>query len=163
MSISRRGLLVAGVALVAAAGGAAFWMSGPEQLEAHAFYAVDGVAIRGTDPVAYFTEGAAVAGSAEFSHEWSGATWHFASADNRDAFAAEPTAYAPQFGGFCAWAVAEKGELYSTQPDNWAVVDGKLYLNFNDDIQERWNADRPGFISEGDRRWPELRADAEET
>jgi YHS domain-containing protein len=114
------------------------------------------VALGGTDPVGYFTEGRPVAGQAAHSFDWNGATWHFASAENRDAFAADPARYAPQYGGFCAWAVAEKGKLYSTQPDNWAIVEGKLYLNFNDDIQGKWQADVPGFIARGDERWPEV-------
>ena len=86
---------------------------------------------------------------ADHALEWNGATWHFASADNRAAFADDPGAYAPQYGGFCAWAVAEKGKLYSTQPDNWAIIDGKLYLNYNDDIQERWQAGHPRLHRRG--------------
>ena len=85
---------------------------------------------------------------------------HLASAGNRDRFAADPLAYAPQYGGFCAWAVAAKGELFSTQPRNWAVVDGRLFLNFNDAVQETWDTDRAGFIAEGDRRWPDIVARA---
>lgn len=159
MSISRRTLILSATACVAAAAGGYVLLRGEGPLPPHSVFAVDGVAIRGTDPVAYFTEGEPVAGSEEFSHDWSGATWYFASAENRDAFAAAPEEYAPQYGGFCAWAVADKGELYSTQPDNWAIVDGKLYLNFSDGVQETWNTDRPGFIAEGDRRWPELTGD----
>jgi len=154
----RRIFLAAGaaglVALAAVAGQR--YLSGFEELATAPVYAPDGVAIRGTDPVAYFTEGTAVPGTPDHALEWNGATWHFASADNRAAFADDPGAYAPQYGGFCAWAVAEKGKLYSTQPDNWAIVDDKLYLNFNDDIQARWQEDIPGFIEAGDDRWPEI-------
>ena len=121
------------------------------------YFSVDGVAVRGTDVVAYFTESAPVPGSSDHAYDWSGVTWHFASAENRDAFAANPEAYAPQYGGYCAWAVAAKSELYSTQPRNWSVVDGKLYLNFNDGVQDTWNGDIPGFISTGDQNWPGLR------
>ena len=156
--MTRRRVLIAagvlGLAAVAVAGQR--YLGGFEELATAPVYAPDGVAIRGTDPVAYFTEGRAVAGSEAHSFDWNGATWQFASADNRAAFADDPSAYAPQYGGFCAWAVAEKGKLYSTQPDNWAIVDGKLYLNYNDDIQSRWQADIPGFITEGDTRWPEI-------
>jgi len=127
-------------------------------LPAAPVFAVDGLAIRGYDPVAYFTEAGPVAGDPAHSLEWNGVTWRFASAANRDAFAADPAAYAPQYGGFCAWAVAAKGKLYSTQPANWSIQDGKLYLNYNDDIQRRWQADIPGFIAAADQRWPELRA-----
>lgn len=156
--MTRRRVLIAagvvGLAAVAVAGQR--YLGGFEELATAPVFAPDGVAIRGTDPVAYFTQGRAVPGTADHALEWNGATWHFASADNRAAFVADPAAYAPQYGGFCAWAVAEKGKLYSTQPDNWAIVDGKLYLNYNDDIQERWQADIPGFIAEGDARWPDI-------
>ncbi|MFB9149675.1 YHS domain-containing (seleno)protein [Roseovarius ramblicola] len=148
---------VAGVAAIAAVAGQT-WLGGFEELATAPVYAPDGVAIRGTDPVAYFTEGRAVPGTPEHALEWNGATWHFASAGNRAAFADDPEAYAPQYGGFCAWAVAEKGKLYSTQPDNWAIVDDKLYLNYNDDIEARWQKDIPGFIEAGDDRWPEILA-----
>jgi YHS domain-containing protein len=132
------------------------FFGGFEELATAPVYAPQGVAIRGTDPVAYFTEGRAVPGAQAHSLDWNGATWHFASADNRAAFADDPDRYAPQYGGFCAWAVAEKGKLYSTQPDNWKIVDGKLYLNYNDDIQSRWQDDIPGFIAQGDERWPKI-------
>jgi YHS domain-containing protein len=120
----------------------------------------DGVAIRGADPVAYFTEGRPVTGSAEFAHDWNGATWHFATAENRDLFAGDPAAYAPAYGGYCAWAIAAKGDLATTRPENWTIVDGRLFLNHNDAVQQSWTADIPGFIAEGDRRWPEVAAQA---
>lgn len=87
------------------------------------------MAIAGADPVAYFTESQAVIGSAEFSHEWNGATWHFASAENRDLFSADPEKYAPQYGGHCAWDAAQ-GYVATIDPTAWSVVDGKLYSNF---------------------------------
>ena len=124
-----------------------------------AYFSVDGVAIRGTDVVAYFTDNAPVQGSAQHAYDWSGVTWHFSNAQNRDAFVEDPEAFAPQYGGYCAWAVAAKSELYSTQPRNWSVVDGKLYLNFNDGVQDTWNADVPGFIKTGDENWPALRTE----
>jgi YHS domain-containing protein len=114
------------------------------------------VAIRGADPVAFFREGRPVTGDAAFEADWNGARWRFASASNRDDFLAAPERFAPNYGGFCAWAVAARGKLYSTQPPNWSIVDDRLYLNFNDDIQRRWEADIPGFIAEADRRWPEI-------
>ena len=156
--IGRRVFIVAGLAglVVLAAVAGQKYLAGFEELATAPVYAPGGVAIRGTDPVAYFTQGRAVPGTPEHALEWNGAIWQFASADNRAVFADDPAAYAPQYGGFCAWAVAEKGKLYSTQPDNWAIVDGKLYLNYNDDIQTRWQQDIPGFIAEGDARWPEI-------
>ncbi|MEL6388512.1 MAG: YHS domain-containing (seleno)protein [Pseudomonadota bacterium] len=114
-----------------------------------------GTAIDGTDPISYFTEGRPIEGSSDFSAEWNGAIWYFASAENRERFLAKPEQYAPQYGGYCAWAIAQ-GSLASTDPDNWDIVDGKLYLNYNDSIQERWRQDIPGFIAEADDKWPEI-------
>lgn len=120
-----------------------------------AVYANKGVAVDGSDVVAYFTQGKPVAGSPEFAHDWNGVTWHFASAENRDAFAADPAAYAPQYGGYCAWAVSQ-GYTASTRPDAWKIVNGKLYLNFNRRIQRRWERDIPGNITSADANWPDV-------
>jgi YHS domain-containing protein len=115
-----------------------------------------GLAIRGFDPVAYFTEGRPVEGSSEHTAEWMGATWRFASAANRDRFVAGPERYAPRYGGYCAYAVA-KGETASIDPEAWKIVDGKLYLNYSRDIQETWEKDIPGYVEKADRNWPKLR------
>lgn len=127
-------------------------------LAAHAgslVYAAKGLAIRGYDPVAYFTDAAARQGAAEFAFEWSGATWHFTSAEHRDLFAAQPTKYAPQFGGHCAWAVSND-YLYESDPTVWAIHEGKLYLNYNRDVQKKWSADRGAAIVRGEKNWPRL-------
>lgn len=116
-------------------------------------YANSGVAVDGSDVVAYFTQDAPIQGSSTFAHSWNGAEWHFASAVNRDAFAADPAAYAPQYGGYCAWAVSQ-GYTASTTPEAWKIVDGKLYLNFNRRIQRRWERNIPGHIVSGDANWP---------
>ena len=105
--------------------------------------------------VAYFEESAAREGSKDFTHEWNGATWRFASAANRDAFAKEPERYAPQYGGYCAYAVA-KGATADIDPQAWKIVDGKLYLNLSRSIQERWEQDIPGYIAKADANWPGL-------
>lgn len=160
---SRRTLILAGGAALAAGGtgavlgsGALDWLAGFDELPPTPIFTAEGLAIRGTDPVAYFREGRPIAGLPEFEVGWNGARWRFASADNRDAFLAAPDDFAPRYGGFCAWAVAAHGKLYGTQPRNWSIIDGRLYLNFNDDIQRRWETDIPGFIAEADRRWPEI-------
>ncbi len=155
--LNRRTLLIGGAAAVTATAGAASLIL-PRGLEPALTYVKDGYAIGGTDPVAYFTHARPIAGDPMIFHDWAGATWSFVDQTHRDTFAENPLKYAPQYGGFCAWAVAEKGELFSTQPRNWAIVDDKLYLNFNDDIQARWDEDRPGFIALGDERWPEITA-----
>jgi len=118
-------------------------------------YANDGIAIDGTDVVAYFTDGTPVAGASDITHDWNGATWRFATAANRDAFVANPAAYAPQYGGYCAYAVSE-GYTASTVPEAWKIVDGKLYLNFSRRIQRRWERDIPGRIASGDANWPRV-------
>ena len=111
------------------------------------------LAVGGYDAVAYFEEGAPVEGSSDFEYEYEGATWRFSSEANRDAFAADPAAYAPQYGGYCAWAVSQ-GYTAKGNPQNWRIVDGKLYLNYNDEIQRRWEKDIPGFIEKADANWP---------
>ena len=112
-----------------------------------------GGAIQGYDPVAYFTEGKPVKGKPEFSHQWKGAAWRFASAANRDRFAAAPEKYAPQYGGYCAYGVAS-GYAVKTEPDAWSVVDGKLYLNYDRSVQASWVKDIPGYIRKADANWP---------
>jgi YHS domain-containing protein len=111
------------------------------------------LAVGGYDAVAYFTDGQPVKGMKEFTHEWQGATWRFASAAHRDAFAAEPEAYAPQYGGYCAWAVSQ-GYTADADPEAWTVVDGKLYLNYNAKVKADWSQDMAGNIAKADANWP---------
>ena len=111
------------------------------------------LAIRGYDPVAYFTEGAAVKGSKDFTLGWQGADWRFASEENRDLFADDPGKYAPQYGGYCAWAVS-RNYTAPTDPDAFTVVNGKLYLNYNRKIMEQWLEDRDANIESADGNWP---------
>jgi len=161
--LTKRNFMIAGGTTIVLAGAALAFrgcaldrLVGFGELPPTPIYAEDGLAIRGTDPVAYFREGRPVTGDAAFEADWKGARWRFVSARNRDDFLSTPDRFAPQYGGFCAWAVAARGKLYSTQPENWSVVDGKLYLNFNDDIQRKWEADVAGFITRADGSWPEI-------
>jgi YHS domain-containing protein len=117
-----------------------------------------GVAIKGYDPVAYFADGKPAKGDAKFSHDWNGATWRFASVEHRDAFKAEPEKYAPQFGGYCAWAVSQNYTANSDPENAWRIVNGKLYLNYNREVQQKWEADIPGNIAKGDSNWPKILA-----
>lgn len=114
-------------------------------------------AIRGYDPVAYFTQGRPVKGSPQFTHRWNGAEWRFASAENRDRFAAAPQTYAPQYGGYCAFGVAG-GYAVKIEPDAWSIVDGKLYLNYDQSVQREWKNDVPGYIRKADGNWPAVLA-----
>ena len=115
-----------------------------------------GLGAKGYDVVAYFTDGRAVAGSDRYTAEYGGVKWQFASAEHRDTFKADPARYAPQYGGFCSWGVAQ-GKLFDVDPVNgWKVVDGKLYMNFNSDINATFARDTQGFIRKAERNWPEL-------
>ena len=121
-------------------------------------YKPSGVAIRGTDTVAYFTQGKPVAGSDQFTTEWQGATWKFSSQEHLDLFVAEPEKYAPQYGGYCAYGVAQDN-LVKIEPENWTIVDGKLYLNYDDDLQEKWESDIAGYVAEANKKFQGLLAD----
>lgn len=113
------------------------------------------IAVHGYDPVAYFREGRPVKGARQFEATYQGATFRFASAANRDAFIAAPEAFAPQYGGYCAWAVSQG---YHAKGDArfWKIVDGKLYLNYSESVQKKWEGDIPGFIDSADANWPKI-------
>ena len=113
------------------------------------------VAVEGYDAVAYFLVGAPVKGSKEFSTTYNGAEFRFASAENLATFKADPAAYAPQYGGYCAWAIAQ-GATAKGDAQHWRIVDGKLYLNFNAQVQRDWEKDIPGFIKSADANWPSV-------
>ncbi len=113
------------------------------------------LAVGGYDPVAYFAEGRPVEGSAAHESKYRGATWRFASAAHKAAFDADPENYAPQYGGYCAWAVSQ-GYTAKGDPETWTIVAGKLYLNYNADAQKLWEADIPAHIASGDANWPKV-------
>ena len=119
----------------------------PVRTDAH------GLAVDGHDPVAYFTDGQPAPGVAEFEIEWMAAKWRFASAEHRDAFVAEPEKYAPRYGGYCAYAVAN-GYTAKADPEAWKIVDGRLYLNYNQKVRETWLEDPAGYIAKADANWP---------
>lgn len=116
-----------------------------------------GVAVKGHDVVAYFTDGAPVAGKPEFAAKHDGATYHFATAAHRDAFKANPARYVPQFGGFCAMGVALEKKL-DGDPTAWKIVDDKLYLNVSKGVQMKWLEDVPGNLKKANSNWPEIKA-----
>ena len=115
-----------------------------------------GLALSGYDAVAYFQEGRPVAGDSANTLEWMGATWRFASPENLARFRKAPESYAPQYGGYCAWAVAN-GYTASGDPEAWRIVDGRLYLNYSAEIQKKWEVDIPGYIARAEASWPKLR------
>ena len=112
-----------------------------------------GLVLRGYDSVAYFLDGRPIEGEPAINYRWHGATWRFASTEHRNAFAADPTRYAPQFGGYCAYAVS-RGTTADGDPQQWAVADGKLYVNNNALAMTLWNRDRAGNIQAGVINWP---------
>jgi YHS domain-containing protein len=115
-----------------------------------------GLALRGYDPVAYVTASRAIPGQSQFTASFGGANYRFVSAANRDTFVANPAQYVPAFGGFCAMGVALEKKL-DVDPQSWRVVDGKLYLNVNKDVQKRWLDDVPGNIANAEKNWPRLK------
>lgn len=117
-----------------------------------------GLAIDGYDPVAYFTMGKPVEGSSGHTFKWNGATWRFATAPHRDAFAKTPDKYAPQYGGYCAYGVSS-GYAVGIDPAAWKIVDGKLYLNYNTGVQKEWQKNIPGHIRKADANWPRILAE----
>ena len=113
------------------------------------------LALDGYDVVAYFRAGKPTKGSPAHSVAWNGATWHFSTPENKAAFEADPQSFAPQYGGYCAWAVSQD---YTAKGDPlaWRIVEGKLYVNYNDSVQKTWEKDIPGRIAKGDRNWPKV-------
>lgn len=110
-------------------------------------------AVAGYDTVAYHKEMKPVPGKDEFMYTWKGAVWRFASKENLDAFVSNPDKYAPQYGGYCAYAVAHNG-LSPGNPRHWKIVDGKLYLNIDGSVQTKWERQQDDFIKRGDTNWP---------
>ena len=109
----------------------------------------------GYDVTAYFSEMKAVEGSKKYKTQYMGATWLFASQENLDKFLEDPEKYAPQYGGYCAWAAA-KGDTYKGDPEHWSLHNGKLYLNYDQEVKDKWLDDKETFISQADAKWPAL-------
>lgn len=117
------------------------------------FNEIDGVAIRGYDPVAYIAEQKAIAGKVEFTGVYKGSSFRFKDSANREAFLANPEKYAPQFGGYCAFGVS-RGYKADTAPDAFSIVDGKLFLNYNGEVKAMWTKDRDALVGKAEANWP---------
>lgn len=115
----------------------------------------DGLAIRGIDPVAYFQVGAPTPGNSSHTVEWMGAVWQFSSEANKTLFEENPEAYAPKYGGYCAYAVS-KGATATTAPEAWTVFENRLYLNYSTNVREIWNKDIPENVRKADENWPDV-------
>ena len=122
-----------------------------------AVFSPGGKALNGYDPVAYFTEGKPVRGDSAYATQWQGSTWHFANAQHRDAFRADPERYAPQYGGYCAYGMS-RGYKAPTEADAWTIANGKLYLNYNQKVRTEWDKDREGYIRKADENWPGVKS-----
>lgn len=140
---SRRLLLSAAIAFLAA----------PALAEEPPIYEVSNLAIRGFDPVAYFTQGGPIEGKESIQLMWMGATWRFSSVANREAFERNPQKFAPQYGGYCAYA-ASRGYAAASDPEIFALYDGKLYLTHSAPVRGIWERDKAQNVSKADANWP---------
>lgn len=148
----RQGVLAVALAAAAVAGGAMFDVA--LAAKPHVYTKSGNIAIGGYDTVA-LSSGTLLLGDAKFQTTYDGAVFQFNNADNLAKFKAAPAKYAPQYGGYCAWAAAQ-GRTAPGDPRYSKVVDGKLYLNFNGDIQKKWEQDIPGFIQKANANWPKI-------
>jgi YHS domain-containing protein len=123
--------------------------------EAGAVNTENGVAIKGYDPVAYFTQHQPVKGSADFQAGYDGATYWFASAADKAAFEKDPAHYVPRYDGFCAFG-ASQGHKADIDPTAFTILDNQLYLNYSHKVQTQWQTDIPGYIAKADQNWPEV-------
>jgi len=118
-----------------------------------------GLAIKGYDPVAYFTAQKALEGKSEFTLTYQGVTYHFASAQNRDLFKGSPAKYEPQYGGWCAYAMGATGEKVDIDPGTFKLLNGKLYLFYNalfNNTKKTWNKDENNLKNKADANWAKL-------
>lgn len=118
-----------------------------------------GIAIKGYDPVAYFTQNKAVKGSKDFAVFHQGVTYNFSSAANKEAFKTNPAKYEPEYGGWCAYAMGEKGEKVSVDPETFKILNGKLYLFYNKyftNTLKDWNKNEAALKKTADANWPKL-------
>ncbi len=113
------------------------------------------VAVSGYDTVAYFSEQKATKGDSDFSVKYQDATWHFSSKKNADLFSANPKKYAPQFGGYCAWAISQN-HIAKSDPLAWKIIDNKLYLNYDFEVQAMWLKDPKKRIEMANKNWPSI-------
>ncbi len=148
MTPTRRSLLLAALAIPVAG-----TILRPAFATEPEVYSTGGIAISGHDPVAYFTEGRPVKGAPRHALVWRGATWHFATAGAMEAFEMDPHAYAPQYGGYCAYAMTT-GDVSPTAPDAFALSGGRLYLTYSTEVRAIWAADIAANVALADAHWP---------
>lgn len=128
------------------------FLSACTSIKSSPVYVDNNKAIEGYDPVAFFTVDSAVVGKENISYQYNGTTWHFDSTKNKKLFVDNPEKYAPQYGGYCAYAMSN-GFTVSSDPRAFTVVDGKLYLNFSKSVRESWREDTTYHILNADKEW----------
>ncbi len=119
-------------------------------------YAHSTPGLSGYDPVAYFADGKPMKGSGFHESVFQGVTYVFASEDHKKQFQANPERYVPAYGGYCAYGLAV-GKKFVADPEVWKIVEGKLYLNLDRNIQQKWEKDIPGYLKKADANWPDIR------
>lgn len=149
--MQRRHLIAAAVTfpLVASFSGS------PARARGAGVFNTGGVAIRGSDTVAYFDGDGPARGNWQHAVKWAGSLWYFRSEENRSRFEMNPRAYAPGYGGFCAFAMAE-GRLVPTDPEAWTIADGRLFLNESLAVRAEWRRDVARYVALADAHWPAL-------
>ncbi len=115
----------------------------------------EGTALHGFDAVAYFAVDSAVQGNRNYEYAWNGAKWLFANAENLEKFRQNPESYAPQYGGYCSYAVS-KGYTADADPQAWKIVDGKLFLNYSPEVKELWEKEQSDNIKKAEGNWKEF-------
>jgi YHS domain-containing protein len=128
-----------------------------QKLSGNTFSTKNG-AIDGYDVVAYFTDTKPTLGNEKFAVEWNNATWYFATVEHKNIFKADPQKYAPQFGGFCSYGVS-KGYKVKIDPQAWDIQDGKLYLNYDLEVQKIWRKDKPNYVQKAIANWDKIKAE----
>ena len=121
-------------------------------------FLTDGNAVRGYDVVAFHTDKKAIPGNKQYAYQWKDATWLFNSEQHLETFKSNPEKYAPQYGGYCAYGTAD-GHKAPTETDTWTVINGKLYFNYNKEVQQMWKEDTDGYIKKADSLWPTVKDD----
>lgn len=139
---------------------AVFLLSAPGETRAESpiFSARDGIALGGYDVVAFFEQQRAIAGDQDHALMWKGVVWHFVSAQNQSRFEANPRAYAPVFGGYCAYAMSQ-GYLAPGDPQLWLVEEGQLYLLNNSSVHRVWQQERGDLLAQAQGHWPAVLRD----
>ncbi|MBX2865107.1 MAG: YHS domain-containing protein [Leptolyngbyaceae cyanobacterium MAG.088] len=113
----------------------------------------EGIALRGYDPVSYFTEGAPAKGQKTFSLIWNEATWYFATAENRGLFKRDPEKYAPANGGYCTFGIVLR-KKFDGDPQVWSVIKSRLYVFLNKEVQQKFLQDSTGNLQKVSKNWP---------